>query len=85
MTLEKPTGIPLSLAPISLPAQLTVGSIRHLLTTIGGYWIALGLTNADISTLLWGAGLTGVGVLWSYVEKIAGQFVSNPATEGELE
>lgn len=74
METKKPAAIPLSLSPVSLPAQLTVGAIRHMLTTFGGYWIALGLTNADPTTLKWGVGMTAIGALWSWAEKIVKRY-----------
>lgn len=70
---EKPAQIPLTLSPINLPAQITLGSLRHLLTTIGGYWIALGVTDADQVTLMWGVGLTLAGAAWSWLDKVLGR------------
>ena len=49
--------------------QTIQGLARHALTTGGGYLVAQGFIDAEMASLLVGAGVTIAGVVWSIVEK----------------
>ncbi|MEO1208417.1 MAG: hypothetical protein AAFX78_02645 [Cyanobacteria bacterium J06638_20] len=48
---------------------VTWGTLRHTLTTAGGYWVAMGISNGDIHLTITGAVLIVLGAAWSWVDK----------------
>ena len=75
--------IPLTLAPISLPAQFTLGTLRHFLTTVGGYWLAIGMTTVDKDAIVWGVGFTAAGMVWSWIDKTVKRFTGREVPHAE--
>lgn len=49
--------------------DMWLGIARHLLTTIGGIFVAKGAIDADTANAVVGAAVTLGGVAWSIVDK----------------
>ena len=46
-----------------------MGFIRHVLTGLGGLFVAAGWMEADTATQLVGGAMTVVGFVWSWLDK----------------
>ena len=49
--------------------DMWLGLIRHLLTAVGGFFVAKGTVDADTMNTAIGAGVTLGGAVWSVIDK----------------